>query len=69
MGLKDSPYRSIQHMIRLKYITYGDRTDLAKSFCWKKTVYNLPGTPDYNPSKPWVMKVWADRHLASKIYC
>ena len=69
IGLRGSPYRSIQHMTRRKYIACRDRKDLVSPFCWKEVVYNFPGTSDYDPSKPWVMKVWADRHLASKIYC
>ena len=31
-------------------------------------VYNLPGRPHYNLSKPWVIKVQPDGHLASEIY-
>ena len=34
MGITDSPYRSIQPMIRLKMDVYGDKTDIANPFHW-----------------------------------
>ena len=34
MGITDSPYRSIQPMIRLKMDAYGDKTDIANPFHW-----------------------------------
>ena len=68
MGLRDSPYRSIQHMLRIKFIAYGDPKDPSNPFQWDRVEYNLPGTRGYDPSKPWVMKVRVDGHLASKIY-
>ncbi len=68
MGLKDSPYRSMQLMIKAKYIAYGDRTDDANPFQWETVVLNLPGNKDYDPTLPWVMKVRQDGHLACEVY-
>ena len=68
MGLRDSPYRSIQHMIRLKYIAYGSRHDQENPFQWDKVVYNLPGSEKYDPTRPWVMKIRTDGNLASEVY-
>ena len=68
MGLKDSPFRSLQMMIMAKFIAYGDRTDESNPFRWESVVLNLPGDPDYDPTLPWVMKVRKDGHLASEVY-
>ena len=68
MGLQDSPYCSIQHLIRLKFIADGDRKDTGNPFHLSRVVYNLPGIKDYDSTKPWVMKVWPDGHLASEIF-
>ncbi|KAL7530391.1 hypothetical protein ACHAXR_003464 [Thalassiosira sp. AJA248-18] len=68
MGLRDSPYRSIQHLIRAKFLAYGNRKDGSNPFRWSKAVYNLPGTEGYDSGKPWVMKIREDGHLASEIF-
>lgn len=68
MGLRDSPFRSLQMMIMAKFLAYGDRTDEDNPFRWDSVVLNLPGDPDYDPSLPWVMKVRRDGHLASEVY-
>lgn len=68
MGLKDSPYRSLQLMIKAKFIAYGDRKDRRNPFHWEWVVLNLPGSEDYNPALPWVMKVRWDYHLACEVY-
>ena len=71
MGLTDSPYRSIQWLLRLKMEAYGDHTCRANPFHWDRVVLNLPGTRDYRPDLPWVMKLRWDGHLATEvfIYC
>ena len=68
MGLRDSPYRSLQMMIMAKFVAYGDRKDKKNPFRWESVVLNLPGDPDYDPSLPWVMKVREDGHLACEVY-
>lgn len=68
MGMTDSPFRSFQMLIKLKFISYGDRQDANNPFNWERVQLNLPGSPDYDPSLPWVMKIRGDGHLASDIY-
>ncbi len=54
-------------MIRLKFIAYGNRKEVTNPFHWKEVVCNLPGTPTYDSTKPWVMKVRPDGYLALEI--
>eukprot|EP00985_Skeletonema_marinoi_P028317 scaffold24532_cov80-Skeletonema_marinoi.AAC.2 len=68
MGLKDSPYRSLQLMIKAKYCAYGNRHDPTNPFQWEVVLLNLPGDECYDPSLPWVMKVRKDGHLACEVY-
>ena len=68
MGLRDSPYRSIQMAIIAKERSYGDRKATANPFQWEQVVLNLPGTPKYDTSFPWVFKVREDGHIASDIF-
>ena len=68
MGLRDSPYRSIQHLIRLKIEANGDRWDRSNPCHWERVLYNLPSTKGYCSGLPWVTKVRFDRHLAYKVY-
>jgi hypothetical protein len=46
MGLRDSPYRSLQWQVRLKLEVYGDRQDLANPFHWDRVKFNLLGHED-----------------------
>ena len=68
MGLRDSPYRSIQLLIRLEIEAYGNRWDRSNLFHWEKVIYNFPSTKDYHPGLPWVMQVSFDGHLAYEVY-
>ena len=68
MGMRDSPYRSLQMLLMAKYIAYGNRKDRSNPFHWERVVLNLPGTRCYNPKLPWVMKVRFDDNLACKVY-
>ena len=68
MGLTDSPYRSIQPMIRLKMDAYGDKTDIANPFHWVTVRLNLPGKKDYRSDLPWVMKIRWDGHLPCEVF-
>lgn len=68
MGLKDSPFRSIQWMIRLKFEAYGDKDDPSNPFQYDRVELNLPGSEGYRPDLPWVMKIRLDNHLASEVF-
>ena len=54
MGLRDSPYRSLQWQARLKLELYGDRRIRSNPFHWEKVVFNLPGSKGYRADLPWV---------------
>ncbi|KAL7490128.1 hypothetical protein ACHAW6_015846 [Cyclotella cf. meneghiniana] len=47
---------------------YGDHRDKTGPFHWGAIELNLPGTRDYDPTLPWVMKVRYDGHLACEVY-
>ncbi len=63
MGLKGSPYRSIQWQICLKLEVYWDRRVLSNPFHWNRVEFNLPGSRGYRPNWPWVLKIKFDGHL------
>jgi hypothetical protein len=69
MGLKPSPYFAVQQNTRAKRVMLGDPTDPKNVFRWETVVVNLPGNPQYDPSKPRVYKVRADGTIASDIVC
>ena len=68
MGMRDSPYRSIQLMLVAKFLAYGDRLDSNNPFQWDRIELNLPGSETYDPSLPWVMKIRRDGKLGCEIY-
>ena len=68
MDLRDSPPRSLQWQVRLKYEVYGDRKDRTNPYHWARVEFNLPGSKGYLSDLPWVMKLREDRHLAAEIF-
>ena len=68
MGLTDSPYRSLQLLMKAKFIAYGDRMNKKNPFQWKIVKLNLPGSDSYDPHFPWVMKVRTDGELMREVY-
>lgn len=69
MGLKDSPYCSIQMAVVAKIASYGDKDDPRNPFLWKDAELNLPGQqPDYDPTYPWVYKRRCDGNIASDVF-
>jgi len=68
MGLRDSPYRSLQWQVCLKLEVYGDRKALGNPYHWDRVEFNLPGSKRYRSDLPWVMKIRADGHLAAEIF-
>ena len=68
MGLRDSPYRSIQWQIRLKLEVYGDRRVCSNPFHWDRVEFSLPGSKGYSSDLPWVTKIRWDGHLATEVY-
>ena len=68
MGLRDSPYRSLQWQVRLKLEVYGDRKALDNPYHWDRVEFNLPGSKGYRSDLPWVMKIQCDGHLAANFF-
>jgi hypothetical protein len=69
MGLRSSPYQAVQAMGVAEEVIRGDRHDPTNVFRWDKVVLNLPGSEDYNPSKPWVYKLRLDdRRIAADLF-
>jgi hypothetical protein len=57
MGLKSSPYQAVQAMLVAKEVILGDRTNASNVFRWDAVQMNLPGSPEYDPSLPWLSKI------------
>jgi hypothetical protein len=57
MGLRNSPYASVQGALRAKHIALGDLKDDDNPFQWDHVRENLPRAQNYNPSLPWIMKM------------
>jgi hypothetical protein len=69
MGLCSSPYQAVQAMGVAKEFIRGDRMDPTNIFCWDEAVLNLPGSDDYDASKPWVYKVRSnDGRIAADLF-
>jgi hypothetical protein len=68
MGLRDSPYWSLQWQTRLKLELYGNRWALDNPFHWDRVVFNLPGSKGYRADLPWVMKIRWDGELAAEVF-
>jgi hypothetical protein len=68
MGLRDSPYRSLQWQVHLKFEVYGDRKVLSNPCHWDRVEFNIPGSKGYRPDLPWVMRIRADGHMAAEIF-
>jgi len=68
MGLSPSPYASCQMGTRLKRLMLGDPDDPTNVFRWDRVVLNLPGSDDYDPSKPWVYKARSDGKIAADLH-
>jgi hypothetical protein len=52
-----SPYQCCQGMMVLDEKIGGNRLDKSNFFRWDYVQLNLPGSPRYTPSLPWVSKV------------
>ena len=68
MGFFPSPYLVTKDLMEVEMMIRGNRRDLGNTFGWKKVVLNLPCTPTYDPSIPWVYKVGFNDKVASDIY-
>lgn len=67
MGLKCSPYSTIQGVLFMDENIRGDPKDQGNIFRWKCVRLNLPGSSVYLPHLPWVSLVREDGSLACDI--
>jgi hypothetical protein len=68
MGFKPSPYCTTRAMRQIEPFLKGARDDPLNVFRWDKVILNLPGSIDYNPTKPWVYKVREDDVMAADLF-
>ena len=67
MGLKSSPYNSVQGSLRAKRLVLGNPKDPSNPFSWDRVTTNLPGSRSYDPTRPWILKTRKDGLHASDI--
>ena len=67
MGLKSSPYNSVQGMMVGQEVILGAKDDRKNVFRWDQVVMNCPGAAEYNPVMPWVYKARRDGTLAADV--
>ncbi len=68
MGLRDSPYQSLQWQAWLNLDFYGDRRIRSNPFHWEKVVFNLPGSKGYRANLPWVFKLRWEGKLGVEVF-
>eukprot|EP00536_Pseudo-nitzschia_multiseries_P016276 jgi/Psemu1/45562/gm1.45562_g len=61
MGLKSSPYNSIQGSFQAKQIVLSCPWDPKNPYTLDQVHLNLPGIGSYDPTEPWVSKVQVDK--------
>jgi hypothetical protein len=61
MGARPSPYSSVRFYYLAEEFCKGNRTDLNNPLRWDKIILNLPGSVDYDPTKPRLYK-WDSVH-------
>jgi hypothetical protein len=69
MGLRSSPYQCVQVMGMAEEIIRGDHSDPDNVFRWSHVGLNLPGSAEYDPSRPWVTKYRSeDGRIAADLF-
>jgi hypothetical protein len=69
MGLKSSPYQAIQAILVGKEIVRGDQKDPKNAFRWDDVRLNLPGSKNYDPKYPSVLKIrLTDGKIAADLF-
>ena len=64
MGLKSSPYFAIKATHLGEEVAFGDPADINNPLHWKSVRLNLPGSSQYDPSKPWVCRMTSSNSIA-----
>jgi len=60
MGFKPSPYIACRNMTRALEFARGKPDEVGSPFAFGKVVLNLPGSPLFDPTQPWVQKLTED---------
>ena len=61
MGLRPAPFWSCRFYYFIEEFFIGDRKNTSNVYHWDKVVFNLPGSPSFNPTLPFVFK-WDTTH-------
>jgi hypothetical protein len=69
MGLCSLPYEAIKCTQFADEMAFGDARDSKTLFHSAAVCLNLPGSPSYDPTLPWVSCLHADGSLASIVRC
>ena len=56
MGLKASPVWSAKYYYFMEEFAIGNHTDKSNTLRWDTIILNLPGSSNFNPSLPFVIK-------------
>jgi hypothetical protein len=67
MGLRGSPYGSVQGCLRAKRHFMGDPKEVGNPFEWDHIELNLPCSKDYDATKPCLKKMRRDGDIASEV--
>lgn len=68
MGLKPSPYQSVQRSLVMKRIALGYPKDESNVYRWDTLTLNMPGNQDYSPGAPWVAKRQRDGSITADVH-
>jgi hypothetical protein len=60
MRLWSLPYQAVQAMGMAEEVIRGNCKDSSKVYRWDQVQLNLPGSDEYDSSKPWVSKLRLD---------
>ena len=69
MGLKSSPYNSIRTFLWSEDFIRGDRRSKANPLRWDSVIANLPGSKNYDPTKPWIYRWDAVNNRIAASFC
>jgi hypothetical protein len=67
MGLKTSPYFSIQGTLLGEEVAFGDPMEVSNPMHWSEVQLNLPGSDNYDPKHPWVSRITSTGRMAGAI--
>jgi hypothetical protein len=67
MGVTPSPYNAVSSFAWVEEIIRGNPADAAMPFRWHVIELNLPGSKEYDPTRPWVSKRRKDGKIANDL--